>query len=109
MTHFRDEEEHLFPLLFEQAGAEAPEELVRALLDHARLHALAARLRAGLAIGKVEAETLQSAGALLEAHVRLEERELFPLIELHAATRLDQTLQAVPATRAPTDAGTVNL
>ena len=109
VTHFRDEEEHLFPLLFEQAGAEAPEELVRALLDHARLHALAARLRAGLAIGKVEAETLQSAGALLEAHVRLEERELFPLIELHAATRLDQTLQAVPATRAPTDAGAVDL
>jgi hypothetical protein len=109
VTHFRDEEEHLFPLLFEQAGAEAPEELVRALLDHARLHALAAQLRSGVAVGVVEAETLQSAGALLEAHVRLEERELFPLIELRAATRLDQTLEAVPATRAPTDAGTVNL
>ena len=26
VTHSRDEEEHLFPLLFEQAGAEAPEE-----------------------------------------------------------------------------------
>ena len=109
VTQFRDEEEHLFPLLFEQAGAAAPEELVRALLDHARLHALAARLRLGLANGKVEAETLQSAGALLEAHVRLEERELFPLIELHAATRLDQTLQAVAATRAPTHAGAVDL
>jgi hypothetical protein len=35
--------------------------------------------------------------------------ELFPLIELHAAARLDQTLQAVPATRAPTDAGAVDL
>ena len=87
--------------MFEQAGAEAPEELVRALLDHARLHALAAQLRSGLAMGEVEAETLQSAGALLEAHVRLEERELFPLIELRAATRLEQALEAVPATRAP--------
>ena len=109
VTHFRDEEEHLFPLLSEQAGAVAPEELVRALLDHARLHALAAQPRAGLAMGKVEAETLQSAGALLEAHARLEEHELFPLIELRAATRLDQKLDAVLATRAPTDAGTVNL
>jgi hypothetical protein len=82
VAHFREEEERLFPLLFEDAGAEeAPDELVRALLDHVRLHALAARLRAQLAEGDVEAETLQRAGTLLAAHVRLEERELFPLIE----------------------------
>jgi len=107
VTHFRDEEERLFPLLLEQAGAEAPEELVRALLDHTRLHALAAQLRSGLAVEVVEAETLQSAGALLEAHIRLEERELFPLIELHAAARLEQALEAVPATRSPIDTGAV--
>ena len=95
--------------MLEQAGAEAPKELVRALLDHARLHALAAQLRSGLAVGVVEAETLQSAGALLEAHVRLEERELFPLIELRAAARLEQALEAVPATRSPIDAGVVDL
>jgi hypothetical protein len=108
VAHFRDEEEHLFPLLFEQVGAEAPEELVHALLDHVRLHALAAQLRSGLAMGEVDAETLQITGALLEAHVRLEERELFPLIELRAAARLEGALEAVPATRAQIDAGAVD-
>jgi hypothetical protein len=81
VAHFREEEERLFPLFFEHPGAEPPAELVRALLDHVRLHALAARLRSQLTEGEVEAETLRRAGALLARHVRLEERELFPLIE----------------------------
>jgi quercetin dioxygenase-like cupin family protein len=107
LSHFREEEERLFPLLLDYEGAEAPEELVRALLDHVRLHALAAQLRSGLAVGEVEVETLRRAGALLEAHVRLEERELFPLIELCAAARLEQALEAIPATRSPVDEGPV--
>ena len=63
-------------------GAKAHEELVRALRGRARL---------------------------LEAHVRLEEGELFPLIALRAAIRRKQRLEAVPATRELMDAGAVEL
>jgi hypothetical protein len=38
-------------------------------------------LEIAVAAGIVDRETLAAAGELLEAHVRLEERELFPLIE----------------------------
>jgi len=34
-----------------------------------------------VAAGIVDRETLQAAGELLDAHIRLEERQLFPLIE----------------------------
>ena len=64
--HFRQEEEIVFPLLAE-VGNEPPE-LARALLEHARIRALARR----------PAEEL---GRLLEAHVRLEERVLFETIQ----------------------------
>jgi quercetin dioxygenase-like cupin family protein len=63
--HFREEEERVFPLLAEFC-AEPPPVLARALVDHARIRAA----RAGPELG-----------ALLEAHVRLEERELFELLQ----------------------------
>ena len=73
VPHFREEEEWLFPLVAD--SDEAQPQVVRALLEHQRLHALAARLRSGdTAIAAELAE-------LLEAHVRFEERELFPLLE----------------------------
>jgi quercetin dioxygenase-like cupin family protein len=59
--------------------------LVQALLDHQRLHALAAALE-----GQVDLRTsMRELGQRLEAHVRLEERELFPLIERLALAELD--------------------
>ena len=79
VRHFREEEEQLFPCVLEYE--EARELLVRALLEHQRLHALAARLeRLVDDDGEVD-ETMGELGRLLESHVRLEERELFPLIE----------------------------
>jgi hypothetical protein len=36
---------------------------------------------APVAAGSVDRETLAAAGELLDAHIRLEERQLFPLIE----------------------------
>ncbi|HUH14375.1 MAG TPA: hemerythrin domain-containing protein [Gaiellaceae bacterium] len=69
--HFRDEEELLFPLLGEVEPP--PETLVRALTQHARIRSLEQQLpdrRAAAALG-----------TLLEEHVRLEERELFDLIQ----------------------------
>jgi mannose-6-phosphate isomerase-like protein (cupin superfamily) len=69
---------------------EAPEPLIQALLEHLRLHALAGRIAAGAREGEVPAELLAAVGGLLEAHVRLEERVLFPLIEERAdPERLD--------------------
>ena len=52
---------------------------------------------------------LRGRARLLEAHVRLEEGELFPLIALRAAIRRKQRLEAVPATRELMDAGAVEL
>ena len=89
IRHFREEEELVFPLL---AGADgnALELLTRALLEHQRAHALAGRLAAG-----PDADVMGELGALLEGHVRLEERELFPLIEDALPDDLD--LEAVHA------------
>jgi len=79
VPHFRQEEELLFPgvLDFE----EARELLVQALLEHQRLHALTARLQQLVDTGGEVDETMRELGDVLEAHVRLEERQLFPLIE----------------------------
>ena len=83
IRHFRDEEELVFPLL---AGADgrALELLTRALLEHQRAHALVRRLAAG-----PDADVMRELGALLEGHVRLEERDLFPLIEETLPDELD--------------------
>ncbi len=77
--HFREEEELLFPLLVDLD--EARELLVQALLEHQRLHALTARLQQIVAAGGEIDGVMRELGELLEAHVRLEERRLFPLIE----------------------------
>lgn len=82
VRHFREEEEHLFPLVAD--SEEARPLVVQALLEHQRLHALAARLEREPA----EAEVARELGTLLQAHVRLEERELFPLIERLAEAEL---------------------
>jgi quercetin dioxygenase-like cupin family protein len=79
VRHFREEEELLFPSILE--FEEARELLVQALLEHQHVHALTARLQQ-LVIGGGEVDdVMRELGRLLEAHVRLEERELFPLIE----------------------------
>ena len=75
--HFRDEEQRVFPLLAEFCD-EPPDVLVRALVDHARIRALSAG---------------PELGELLEAHVRLEEREQFELLQEDVpAERLDDLL-----------------
>jgi hemerythrin-like domain-containing protein len=77
--HFRQEEELLFPQVVDRAETQAL--VVEALLQHQRLHALAAQLTADLAAGSTDPVVMRDLGQLLEAHVRLEERQLFPLIE----------------------------
>lgn len=71
-THFNTEEQTLLPLL--QTTATQP--LVqRTLIEHRKLRDLLDGLR------RSNAESLQSFGKLLMAHVRFEERELFPALE----------------------------
>ena len=72
--HFREEEELVFPLLYD----DEPESLREILLQHHRLRTLARRLGAGEDVAAELAE-------LLEAHIRLEERDLFELIQ-HAVS-----------------------
>jgi hemerythrin-like domain-containing protein len=78
--HLRDEEEELFPLLLRHAPS-PPAPLHEARLQHVQLEGCARKLDIAVAAGIVDRETLAAAGELLEAHIRLEERQLFPLIE----------------------------
>ena len=99
VRHFREEEELLFPSAVD--CEEARELLVQALLEHQRLHALATQLRQQLAGGDSLAAIMQQLGELLEAHVRLEERRLFPVIEQRlqeaGLTKLEQGGGGEPA------------
>ncbi len=79
VEHFRAEEEGLFPLYARRAGATPL--LHRILQEHMQLHGLVRALRAEVAGGEVAPASVRELGDLLHAHVRAEERELFPAIE----------------------------
>jgi hypothetical protein len=70
--HFETEERELLPLLRGDAGQSLA---TRTLADHQLLR----RLQDGLR--RHDAETLRNFGLHLTAHVRFEERELFPALE----------------------------
>jgi hemerythrin-like domain-containing protein len=74
--HFRIEEEALLPTLARAGGAEEPI-VSRVLHDHAEIRLNAMLMQSRLLSAPFQAEL----GELLADHVRLEERELFPLIE----------------------------
>jgi quercetin dioxygenase-like cupin family protein len=94
VPHFRDEEERLFPLV--DGVDEARPLVVEALLDHQRLHSLVGALEAGHDVRA----TMRELGERLDAHVRLEERQLFPLIEQLVADDLDDAM-ATPTSGGP--------
>ena len=73
--HFRVEEDVLLPL-FARHGDPNDARIARMLVDHVRIRAQVLGLE-----GDVEIGALHTLGADLAAHVRLEEREVFPLIE----------------------------
>jgi len=79
-VHLREEEEELFPLFLKHVPSQ-PAPLREARVQHVQLEGFARKLQIAVAAGSVDRETLHVAGALLEAHIRLEERQLFPLIE----------------------------
>jgi len=79
-VHLRDEEEELFPLLLRHVPSQ-PALLREARVQHVQLQGFARKLEIAVAAGIVDRETLEATGELLDAHIRLEERQLFPLIE----------------------------
>ncbi|MEO7622521.1 MAG: hemerythrin domain-containing protein [Gallionella sp.] len=70
--HFQFEEVSLLPLLH---STETQPLVERALADHQQLRGLINALRQN------DAEALDNFGKCLSAHVRFEERELFPVLE----------------------------
>jgi hemerythrin-like domain-containing protein len=81
-THFREEEEVLLPVLASyREDLLGREPVVEMLLQHARIRGLVMGLSDEVKGGSVRPETLGSIGELLETHIRLEEREVFPTIE----------------------------
>jgi hemerythrin-like domain-containing protein len=82
ITHFREEEEVLLPVLARyREDLLGQEPVVEMLLQHARIRGLVMGLSDEVKVGGVRPQTLGSIGELLEAHIRLEEREVFPMIE----------------------------
>jgi hemerythrin-like domain-containing protein len=73
--HFRLEEEVLLPAYAAHGDPDHPA-VIRTLLDHIRIRRDVERLAAG-----ADLELLHELGARLADHVKLEEQELFPLIE----------------------------
>ena len=79
LRHFREEEEIVFPLAIEdQRGSNL---LSRAVTEHIQIHALVARLAIEVDEGRVRGSSALGLAEAVEAHIRFEERELFPLLE----------------------------
>ncbi len=104
LEHFRAEEEILLPAFADYADAGHPL-IARVLVDHHLIRHHAARIQR-------EADEplwrVRELGTLLSDHVRLEERELFPLIEeylppeeldwlLHALEHAEEAARPAPA------------
>lgn len=80
LRHFREEEEVLGPLMAERFGDQDAQR-VRLFGEHGEFHALVRALRAARETGDGFAEAAGAVGAFLEAHIRFEERELFPRLQ----------------------------
>jgi iron-sulfur cluster repair protein YtfE (RIC family) len=90
--HFRKEEEVLLPVLARYGGNLGEQPILQMLSQHARIRGLAMQLSDELEQDEIREDTLRNLGEQLEAHIRLEEREAFPLIE---ETLPEEALQEV--------------
>jgi hemerythrin-like domain-containing protein len=79
--HFRKEEEVLLPVLARYGGDLGEQPILQMLTQHVLIRGLAMQLSDELEQDKIREDTLRNLGEKLEAHIRLEEREVFPLIE----------------------------
>jgi len=100
IRHFREEEELLFPLIAEHLGA-VPDDVTQLLAQHVEMHALVHRLGRSVEEGAVPPEDVRTLGRQLEAHIRLEEKQVFPEIE-HTVPEADlASLTFAERTRRP--------
>jgi len=99
VPHIRGEESLLFPLLFEDERGV----ISRLLVEHEHFYVLARRLAEALAGGAPEEALLLQIGALLRAHIQVEERELYPVAE----RRLGVPERDWPPTGEPPETGVV--
>jgi iron-sulfur cluster repair protein YtfE (RIC family) len=79
ISHFREEEEIVFPLAVGDERARPL--LTEVLLEHLRLHHLVALLGAEIQEHKVSPDSARELADALEGHIRLEEGKVFPLLE----------------------------
>ena len=100
--HFRKEEEVLLPVLARYGDYVGRGPTVAMLAQHARIRGLVMQLSDEVRDGEVRPETLRSIGELLETHIRLEEREVFPMIE---EALPDEALKEVASRLAVKEAG----
>lgn len=80
LPHFGDEEMLLVPMLRRQ-GDEGAALAARTIAEHVDIGAVLARVR--LAPSATVEAALKSFASLTRAHIRFEERELFPFVEAH--------------------------
>jgi hemerythrin-like domain-containing protein len=69
------------PVLVRYAGDLGERLIPLMLTQHARIRGLAMQLSDEFKQDTIRGDTLRNLGEQLEAHIRLEEREVFPLIE----------------------------
>ncbi len=102
--HFQLEEDLLLPAYARHGDARDPL-VLRVLADHVEIRAAAGQVARQ---PRVTPDALEELGHALSEHVRLEERELFPLIESAMPeaelVELAQALQAADQEPDPTDA-----
>lgn len=103
--HFRKEEEVLLPVLDRYGGDPGEPPVADMLVQHARIRGLVLQLGDEVEQEEVLEETLGALGESLEAHIRLEEREVFPLVE---QTLPEDALGEISALLNAFDAGTLH-
>jgi hemerythrin-like domain-containing protein len=101
-AHFRKEEEVLLPVLARHGGDPGRGAVAEMLAQHAQIRGLVMQLSDEVKDGDVPPETLRSLGELLEAHIRLEEREVFSMTE---ETLPDEALKEVVSRLVVKEAG----
>jgi mannose-6-phosphate isomerase-like protein (cupin superfamily)/hemerythrin-like domain-containing protein len=85
--HFREEEEVLLAVYARYGGDLDAEPIQEMVADHARIRGLVMTLIEEDRSGQVSTDTLRKIGERLEAHIRLEERRVFPLMESFLSER----------------------
>lgn len=80
-AHFREEEVVLLAVYARYGGDLGAESIQEMVAEHARIRGLVMALIEEIRSGDVSTYTLCEIGERLEAHIRLEERRVFPLVE----------------------------